>query len=376
MGYLYPVWAEVDLGKIVHNYQEVKKLVGSKVKIMAVVKANAYGHGAVEVAKVLSKAGTDYFGVANIKEAVQLREAGIKEPILILGWLPPEDYVQALSRDITLSIFSLEEAEELSRIAKSKGKKALVHLKLDTGMGRIGFCPDLLSLEKVKKILVLPGLNVEGIFTHFAKADEQDKTYTKKQLRLFKEFVEQLETETGFKFRVKHCANSAAIIDHPEAYFDLVRPGLILYGLKPSHDVHLERLELQQAMALRSRISLVKKVPAGTSISYGGCYVTTKESIIATLPLGYADGYSRLLSGKAEVLYRGERAPLVGRICMDQLMFEATFLKNKVQKGEIVTLWGEDGNNFISVDEIAEILGTINYEVVCSISHRVPRVFI
>lgn len=375
MEYLHPVWAEVDLGKIVHNYREVRRLVGSQVKIMAVVKANAYGHGAVEVAKSLVRAGADCFGVANMNEAVQLREARIKEPILILGWLPPEDYERALQYGITLAIFSQEEAEELSRISISMGKKALVHLKVDTGMGRLGFRPERQSSEEIKEILTLPGLDIEGVFTHFAKADEEDQTYTKKQLQLFKEFITWLEMDTGFKFRLKHCANSAAIIDYPEAYFDLVRPGIILYGLPPSAEVHLEKIELRQAMALRARISLVKKVPAGTVISYGGCYVTTKESIIATLPLGYADGYSRLLSDKAEVLYRGERAPLVGRICMDQLMFEATDLKNEVHKGDVVTLLGQDGPNFISVDELAEILGTINYEVVCAISHRVPRVF-
>ncbi|MDD2212399.1 MAG: alanine racemase [Clostridia bacterium] len=375
-GLFHPVWAEVDLGKIVHNYREVRRLVGAQVKIMAVVKANAYGHGAVEVARALSQAGADCFGVANMQEAVQLRTAGIEEPVLILGWLPPEDYEQALLWKITLAIFSLEEAEKLSRTAMARGEKALVHLKIDTGMGRIGFCPDAQSLSRIKRILVLPGLEVEGIFSHLAQADERDKTYTKQQLQLFKGFVERLETETGFKFKTKHCANSAAVIDHPEAYFDLVRPGIILYGLKPSAEVHLERLRLRQAMALRARISFVKKVPAGTAISYGGSYVTTEESIIATLPLGYADGYSRLLSGKAEVLCQGERAPLVGRICMDQLMFEATALKNEVQKGDLVTLWGQDGAAFISVDELAEILGTINYEVICALAQRVPRIFV
>lgn len=368
-----PVWAEISLANIVHNYREVRRLVGPKVRVMGIVKANAYGHGAVEVARALAEAGADCFGVAILNEAIVLREGGIDQPILILGWTPPEDYARALQYDITLTIYSLAEAEALSRKAIECNNKATVHLKIDTGMGRIGLAADSNSVAEVQKILFLPGLEVEGIFTHFAKADEKDKTYTIRQLELFQDFVKQVEEESGYSFPLKHAANSAAIIDHPEAYFDLVRPGIILYGLNPSLEVQLSRVELRQAMSLKARVTHVKQVPPGTAISYGGRFVTTEDTLIASLPLGYADGYSRLLSGKARVLWQGQVAPIVGRVCMDQTMFKASGLD--VQKGDVVTLIGKDGDNFLPVDELALILGTINYEVVCMISDRVPRVY-
>lgn len=370
-----PVWAEINLDNIVHNYGEVRRLVGPSVQVMTVVKANAYGHGALAVARALAKAGADRFGVAILNEAVQLRAGGITKPILVLGWTPQEDFARGLLNGVDLTIYSLQEAEELSRISIKLNKTAVVHLKIDTGMGRLGFSPDDRSLAGIEKILALPGLKVEGIFTHLAKADEADKTFTTEQLTLFSDFVARTEARTGFRFRVKHAANSAAIIDHPEAYFDLVRPGIMLYGLKPSSEVKLSRVELRQALSLRARISHVKEVPAGVPISYGGRFVTAASSVIATLPLGYADGYSRLLSGRVELLCQGQRAPVVGRICMDQLMFDATALKLPVQQGDIVTLIGGDGGDFISVDELAQILGTINYEVTCMISARVPRVY-
>jgi len=367
-----PVWAEINLADIAHNFREVRRLVGSK-KVMGIVKANAYGHGAVEVARTLDQEGADYFGVAILNEAVQLREAGITKPILILGWTPPEDYQRALDYGITLTIYSLEEAQELSRIGIKNNKKAKVHLKIDTGMGRIGLRPNEESAAVVQKILALAGLEVEGIFTHFAKADEAVKTFTQRQLELFRTFVDRVEQENSYTFPLKHAANSAATIDHPESYLDMVRPGIILYGLKPSDEVQLARIELRQAMSLRARVSHVKTVPAGTPISYGGIYTTKAETQIASMPLGYADGYTRLLSGKAKVLCQGQKLPVVGRICMDQTMFEAAGLD--VKPGDIVTLLGKDGDNFLSVDELAQELGTINYEIVCMISARVPRVY-
>ncbi|MFZ5753938.1 MAG: alanine racemase [Bacillota bacterium] len=371
-----PVWAEISLPNIIHNYREVRRLVGPAVQVMAIVKANAYGHGAVEVAKSLDKAGADRFGVAIMNEAVQLRENGIEKPILILGWTPKEDYRRALLNGITLTVFSLEEAQELSRISTEMAKKAVIHLKIDTGMGRIGLRPNELSLKEIEKILSLPALEVEGIFTHMAKADEKDKSFTRQQLALFEQFVKEIEDKTGFKFKIKHAANSAAIIDHPEAYFDMVRPGIMLYGLEPSGEVELEKVSLKQAISLRARVSHVKEVPPGTPISYGGRFITKDNSLIATLPLGYADGYSRLLSGQAQVIYRGQLAPVVGRICMDQCMFDATGLEPQVKQGDMVTLIGHDGDKFISVDELAQKLGTINYEITCMISARVPRVYV
>lgn len=368
-----PVWAEIRLSDIVHNYQEVRRLTGPKVKVMGIVKANAYGHGAVEVARALASFGADYFGVAILNEAVELREAGIDRPILILGWTPPEDYRRAINYNITLAIYSLEEARALSRIAMEGGKKATVHLKVDTGMGRIGVAANREAAGAALEILTLPGLFVEGIFTHFARADEKDKTYTAKQLKAFRDFVQALEEGSGNTIPLKHAANSAAIIDYPESYLDMVRPGIILYGLKPSDEVQLSRIDLRQPLSLRARVSHVKKVPAGTPISYGGKYVTGEETLIASLPIGYADGYSRLLSGKTRIIWQGRPAPVVGRICMDQTMFNASGLD--VQKGDVVTLLGQDGDYSLPVDELAEVLGTINYEVVCMISNRVPRVY-
>lgn len=370
-----PVWAEIDLKNIAHNYQQVRKLVGSKVRVMAIVKANAYGHGAVEVALTLDEAGADCFGVAIMNEAVQLRNAGIKKPILILGWTPADDYERALENDVTLTIFSREEAEELSRISTRLGKTAIIHLKIDTGMGRIGFKADEHAKQDISKIILLPGLKAEGVFTHLAKADEADKSYTQKQLSVFKQFVAALEEDNRFRFQMKHAANSAAIIDHPEAYLDLVRPGIILYGLRPSDEVHLEKVALRPALSLRGRISLVKEAAPGTAISYGGTYITSETSVIASVPLGYGDGYSRCLSNKAQVICHGQRIPVIGRVCMDQMMLNATALRNKIKQGDTVTIIGSDDGISITVDELAQILGTINYEIVCMISGRVPRIY-
>lgn len=370
-----PVWAEIMLDNIIHNYNEVKRLIGPGVQVMAIVKANAYGHGAAEAARALEKAGADCFGVALMNEAVHLRTVGIVKPILILGWTPEEDYSRALDHGITLTVFSLKEAEKLSQISIDRKTKARVHLKIDTGMGRLGLAATENGIREAVEILALPGLLVEGIFTHLAKADERDKTFTTKQIELFQKFVSNAEEAAGKRFPLKHAANSAAIIDHPEAHFDLVRPGIILYGLRPSDEVNLDRVELRQAIALRARISHIKKVARDTPISYGGRFITTRESVIATLPLGYADGYSRLLSGKAQVIHKGKRAPIVGRVCMDQLMFDATDLGHEVKQGDIVTMIGIDNDIFISVDELAGILGTINYEITCMISARVPRVY-
>jgi len=370
-----PVWVEVDLDSIRHNYNEVKRLVGTKVKIMAIVKADAYGHGAVRVAKSLVEAGADCFGVAIMKEAMQLRRAGLQKPILILGWTPTTEYLKAARNKITLSICSYSDAEILSQMAV-KNERITVHLKIDTGMGRIGIIPDEPGMKEVLKILALPGLDIQGIFTHLAKADEKDKVFTKLQLDKFNAFTAAVERKTGYVFPVKHAANSAAILDHPEAHFDMVRPGIMLYGLYPSEEVHTERAELQQALSWRARISQVKRVPPNFPVSYGGIYKTSEESVIATLPLGYADGYSRILSGRTEVIFGGQRVPVVGRICMDQMMINVTAAKSVAKPLDQVTLIGRDKDSFISVDEIARVLGTINYEVVCNISKRVPRMYI
>lgn len=371
-----PVWAEISTADILHNYQEIKRLVGSGVKIMPVLKANAYGHGAVKLARMFEQENADCFAVALLNEAVQLREAGISKPILILGWTPPEDYVRALAYNITLTIYSAAEAQNLSGLAAAQGKTAVVHLKIDTGMGRIGLSLEETGIQEAEAILGLPGLNAEGIFTHFAKADERDKSCTKKQLDGFQRFVAAVEERTGYRFPIKHAANSAAIIDHPEAYLDMVRPGIILYGLQPSDKVDLSKINLRQAISLRARVSHVKRVPPGHFISYGGTFRTARDSVIATLPLGYADGYTRLFTGKAKVLYKGNFAPIVGRICMDQCLVDATELNDPVQPGDTMTLIGTDHGSMLKVDDLAEWIGTINYEIVCMIGARVPRIYV
>lgn len=370
-----PVWAEIKLENVLHNYQEVRRLTQPRTKVMGVVKANAYGHGIIEVAKALCAAGIDYLGVALINEAIQLRESGINKPILVLGWTPPNDFYRALKYDITLTIFSCMEAKRLSDLAVENNKIGRVHIKIDTGMGRIGIQPDL-ACGKVRDIIKLPGIHAEGIFTHFAKADEVDTRYTLMQLRTFNKFISQLERQYKYVFPIKHAANSAAIISYPETYFNMVRAGIMLYGLKPSCSMNLSNVELRQAMTLKAKVSHVKKVLSGYPIGYGGNFITKEPSIIATLPLGYADGYSRMLSGKSYVLTNGKRAPVVGNICMDQLMFDATNVNSEIKKGDTVTLIGREGDESIGVDDLAGIIGTISYETLCMISQRVPRIYI
>lgn len=368
------VWAEIDLEAIGHNLSEVRRLVGSR-KIMAVVKANAYGHGALEVGRACLSQGADRLAVAFLEEALLLRRGGIDCPLMILGWTAPEDYGRALENDIILSLYNLDEARKLNQLAQSSGKKATVHLKVDTGMSRLGLVPSEKSLEIALEIMALENIIVEGIFTHFSKADEADKTYSYWQLERFLAFTEKIEKRAGKKIPIKHAANSAAIIDLPESHLDMVRPGIMLYGLKPSDEVDLAKVDLWPALSLKAKVSRVEKFPAGTRVSYGGTFVTQRETVIATLPLGYADGYSRLLSGKAQVLFGDSRFPVIGRICMDQCMVDVTS-GPVVHVGDEFIIIGKGKNDSITVDEIANILGTINYEVVCMISGRVPRIYI
>lgn len=369
-----PVWAEIDLSAISHNLQEVRRIIPSHSKIMAIVKANAYGHGASAVVPKLLEAGADYLGVAILDEALELREQGIKAPILVLGYTGEENCPLVVKHDITQTVFSLRQAKSLSKAALSLHKKAKIHIKVDTGMGRIGFLATPQAVKEAEEIAKLPGLEVEGIFTHLANADARDKTYSQAQLDKFFWFVSQLE-KAGIHIKYKHAANSAAIIDLPQAHLDLVRPGIMLYGLYPSHEVAKDKVKLQPAMSLKTRIVHLKEVEPGTSISYGCTYVTKSKARIATLPLGYADGYTRLLSNKGMALVHGTRVPVVGRVCMDQCMLDVTAVQG-VTLGDEVVLMGRQGEAIISADEIAELIGTINYEVVCMISSRVPRIYV
>ena len=370
---LRAVWAEIDLNKIENKMKRIKELAGDR-EVIAVVKADAYGHGATSVAPVLLKNGASKLAVAVIAEGIELRDAGIKEPIMILGYTPLELGEDLINYDIEQTVYDLEYAKELSNIAKRLGKKAKIHIALDTGMGRIGFLPNEESFKDVVEICNLDGLDVCGIFTHFSTADEEDKTYTYEQFNKMKEFNDKLK-EVGINIKLKHASNSGAIIDLPETYLDGVRAGIILYGYYPSNDVNKDRLKLEPALTLKTRVSHVKTLDKDMYISYGRTFKTERKSVIATLPIGYADGYLRLLSGKAKVIINGKFANVVGRICMDQCMIDVTDIGDVKVSDEVILL-GEDGDLKFNADDMAEAMGTINYEVLCMIRHRIPRIYI
>ncbi len=369
-----PAWLEIDLGVLSQNMREVRRITSLKAKIMAVVKANAYGHGAERVAEVLLANGADRLGVATLGEGIILRDTGIKAPIMVLGHVPKGHVDMALAYDINQTVYGYEAALAISEKAKKQGKTAVIHIKLDTGMGRIGFLPGAKGVEQVCKIMQLPSLYVEGIYTHFPKADSIDKSFTLNQCRLFDEFVAQVE-ERGHKFALRHVANSAALVDMPQTHYDMVRPGIILFGHYPSDEVDHNKINIASAMTLKAVVSHVKWVPKGASISYECAYVTDEPSLIASLPLGYGDGYSRRFSNYGQVLIRGKRFPVVGRVCMDQMMVNVTGLSD-LQVGEEVVIIGSQGDESITVEEIAAAEGTINYEIMCMLSERLPRIYI
>lgn len=370
-----PIWAEINLSAIAHNVRAIRNIVRPEAKVMAVVKANGYGHGAVPVAKTALANGADRLAVARVGEAVKLREAGIDVPILVLGYTTPDQMAQMVAYDLTQTIYDYDLAEALNQEAARQGRKALAHLKVDTGMGRIGLVPALAaSVQEALNIARLPHLALEGIFTHFATADEHDKTYTRQQFDGFLQFIAELSKQ-GLTFPVRHCANSATIMDLPEMHLDMVRPGIILYGLYPSEAVDKSRLPLEPAMSVKTRVTYVKSVPAGFKISYGSTYTTPTATVIASLPLGYADGYSRLLSSRGEVLIHGQLAPIVGRVCMDQSMVDVGRIPD-VQIGDEVVVFGRQGEAVMPVEKVAAMFGTINYELVCLINERVPRIYL
>ena len=374
-------WAEIDLDALAQNFREVRKAADPKAMVCCVVKADAYGHGAVRVAREFASLGADWFAVSNLEEALQLRRAGIETPVLVLGYTPA-DKAGTLSREnISQCVYSLEYARDLSRFAREVGVKVNIHLKIDTGMSRLGFyyqdiSRDEAAVEEVKEACSLPGLIPQGIFTHFAVSDEGQAgdAFTMRQFGCLKEMIESL-ARAGVNFPVRHCANSAGVFDYPLSHLDMVRAGIVLYGLYPSGELR-SRPALKPALALKSVVSHVKTLLPGATVSYGRKFTAQHEMRVATVPVGYADGYPRLLSpGGAEVLIRGKRCPILGRICMDQLMADVTAL-DQVRVGDTVTLIGRDGEEEITADELAEKEGTINYEVVCALSKRVPRVYV
>lgn len=366
-------YAEVNLHAVRHNIEEARKNIKSGTKIMAIVKANAYGHGAVPVSKALISQ-VDAYGVAMIEEALELRDAGIDKTILILGYTGEEWYEELVKHCISQTIYTYDMAKKLSDVAVSHGKQTPIHIKIDTGMGRIGFAPTEESVGIVEKISQLPGVFIEGIFTHFARADEKTIEAAKEPFARYMQFVQELEKK-GIRIPVRHVSNSASIISFPEANLDMVRSGITTYGLYPSEDVPKEILKLQPAMSWKSKISYVKPIEPGTSVSYGGTFTAEKPMIVATVPVGYADGMKRDLSGKGRVLVHGQYAQILGRVCMDQFMIDVTDISN-VKMGDTVTIFGKDGDKCIPVEEIAELSHSFNYEFVCSISNRVPRKYI
>lgn len=363
------VWVEIDLGAIAHNVKEIRKITAEQTKICAVVKADAYGHGAVAVARTVLQAGADRLAVAIMSEALELRRAGFRVPILVLGYTPTCQAPIVVDHDITQTIFSMDSAQALSRAAVVAGKTVNVHIKIDTGMGRIGIHPEEAG-EFAAAVAALPGIRIEGVFSHFATSDSADKSFTYEQFAQFKQGLQYIE-EKGITIPIRHIANSAAILDLPEMHLDMVRPGVILYGLWPSDEVE-HNIELRPAMKFKAQVGFAKKMPIHAPISYGRAYFTDKPSRIATLPVGYADGWSRLLINKGHVVVRGERAPLVGRVCMDQCMIDVTHIPGVVTGDEVLLFGGKD----LPVEEVARHMGTINYEIVCMVGKRVPRLYV
>lgn len=359
-------WAEINLDALTHNIKEIKQLLKKETKFCAVVKADAYGHGAIIMAKTALSAGADTLAVAILGEAIELREAGITAPILVLGYTPPSQAPLLVAFHITQAVFSLDVATAISHAAVAAGVTAKIHLKIDTGMSRIGVnCREAGSFAA--EVAALPGLEIEGAFSHFATADSTDKTYAQVQYHCFQEALQQIEAR-GITIAIKHIANSAAIVDMPEAHLDMVRAGIILYGLWPSREVQ-RKIHLKPTMRFKTRIAFLKDVEAGTSVSYGRIYTADQPQRIATLPVGYADGWPRALSNKAQVLLHGKRVPLIGRICMDQCMIDVTQIPEAKPGDEVLLFGGPD----LPAEEVAAQIDTISYELVCMVGKRVPR---
>ncbi|WP_058301457.1 alanine racemase [Gorillibacterium timonense] len=365
---------EISLDALRHNIEAFRSFLPERIELMAVIKADAYGHGAVQVAQEALEHGVSYLAVAFLDEALELRQAGIDAPILVLGHTPVKGIELAASQGITLTAFSEEVLEALAR-RPADAPELSIHVKIDTGMGRLGLQRTEEAVSYIERALALPGVRVEGLFTHYACADETDKTVTLSQYERFKAVVDAFATK-GISFPYIHAGNTAAAIDTPELTYNMVRLGIGMYGLYPSEEVIKENIELRPVMSIKAEIVHLKKVEAGAGISYGHRYHTQKDGeVIATLPIGYADGYSRMLTGKAEALVRGTRVPIVGTICMDQCMAEVTGVDG-AEAGDEVVLLGSQGAETLSAEEIAAKLGTINYEITCMISHRVPRIYI
>ena len=366
--------AEINLDAIGENIRNIRTQIEPKTQLLAIVKADAYGHGALEVSRVCLYNGANQLAVATCDEGVALRESSIQVPILILGNTVEAEMEAMIKNRLTQAVFDYDIAKKISETAQRLNMTALVHIKIDTGMHRIGFAPTEENLDEIDKIFELPNIEVTGIFTHFATADEKDKTYTREQFEKFKFMTDGVEAR-GHKGLIRHCANSGAILDMPELQMDMVRAGIAIYGMYPSDEVDHNSVKLTPAMEIKSCITYIKEIEAGTAVSYGGTFVADHTMKVATIPVGYGDGYVRSLSGKGDVLIHGKRAAILGRICMDQFMVDVTDIPD-VQEDDEVTLLGSDGAECITMEELAEKSGGFHYEMICDIGKRIPRVYL
>lgn len=370
------VYAQVDLDAIEHNLVQIGRQTRSGAKVLAVVKCDGYGHGSVPIAGAVENMDiVGGFATATAEEALELRQAGIHKPILILGYTFPYAYEGLIRQDVRLTVFRRDTLERLEKAAQYVGKKALVHVKVDTGMGRIGIQPEEENLAFLQRIADSEYLELEGMFTHFAKADERDMGYTLKQVERFNQFMDLVQSRLGIRIPCRHAANSAGIIRMEEAHLDLVRAGIILYGLYPSEDMEGEADWLRPALSLHSHLVYVKEVGPGQSISYGGTFTADHKMRVGTVPVGYGDGYPRSLSGRGAVLIRGKRAPILGRVCMDQFMVDLSEIPQAAE-GDPVVLIGRDGQEEITAGELGNLSGRFNYELMCDLSPRVPRIYL
>lgn len=373
-------WAEINLDNIAYNISRIRKSLRSDTKLLTVIKADGYGHGYKEVAKVAVENGADFFGVASADEAMQLRRSGFTTPILILGPVDDDEFVHVVDNYVAITVFDAKIAKRISSVATALDKQAKIHIKVDTGMSRIGYMASgdgtftESVIDEIIAISRLPNITIEGIFTHFSKADTPSDPFTKTQFCRFIELCDNLKSR-GLNIPLRHCCNSGGIVNYPEYHLDMVRSGIITYGYSPSEETDVSGLELRPAMQLKSKVTDIKRIGAGVGVSYGGTYETTEPIDVATFGIGYADGYFRSLSNKAEVIIGGGVAGVIGRVCMDQTMADVSHIKN-IKIGDEVILFGTDGNNTITVDSVAALAGTINYEVLSVVGKRIPRVYI
>lgn len=367
-------WAEINIDNLIHNFRHVRKITGNNTKIMSIIKADAYGHGAVEVGKALIEEGVDIFGVATLSEALLLRDRFPMQEIFILGYSPEECVEQIIENNIVKTVFNYDFAELLNEVAERLGKKARIHIKVDTGMGRLGMRPTHENAQRVADIAKLKNIEIEGIFTHMSSADDVDKRVSYEQITKFDKFLDMVH-ENGVFPKYVHVSNSAGVLGMPEFNRDIVRPGIMLYGMYPSKELKRADVDLRQVMSLKAQIAVINEINEGESVSYGGTFVAKDKRLVGTIPIGYGDGFSRSLSNRAHVIVKGKLAPVVGRVCMDHFMIDVTHIEG-VKPGDVVTVYGKDGDEAIWIEDVASMLDTISYEITCRLNKRIPKVFI